>query len=249
MMASSVYLVAFPGSEDDPLFEFEAVSVVADDLVILDSITAAIPDRAITGVVGPSGAGKSTLLRLCNRLAVPAKGSVLFRGSEVGGLDPLALRRTVGMVFQRPTVFGGTVLDNLQVAAPGLDFGAYEAALEASTLDPMLLQRSAQDLSGGEAQRVCMARSLLAEPEVLLMDEPTSAVDNAARDAIERRVRALRDEGMPVVLVTHDLDQIRRLCDYALVLVSGRLAAHGRIADLLASPDNGVRDFFRSVDP
>ena len=226
-----------------PLFEFDAVSVVAPGATILDSITATVPSHGITTVVGPSGAGKSTLLRLCNRLGIPTDGRVLFRGAEIDGLDPLELRRTVGMVFQRPTVFGGTVRENLEVAAPGLPVRDYEAALAESALDPGFLDRPAQDLSGGEAQRVCLARTLLARPEVLLMDEPTSSVDNAARDAIEAEVRNLRAAGTPVLLVTHDLGQMRRLSDFVLVLVDGRLSASGTLDELTASAEPDVRRF------
>ena len=245
MMPSSVWGVNEPRDPqvDPPLFGFDGVSVRAGAVNILEGVTAVVPDDGVTAVVGPSGAGKSTLLRLCNRLAVPTAGRVLFRGSDVAQLDPLELRRTVGMVFQRPTLFPGTVRDNLEVAAPGLSDAEYTAALAESTLDPELLERAAQDLSGGEAQRVCLARTLLAEPEVLLMDEPTSAVDNLAREVIERRVLELAAAGTPVVLVTHDLGQMRRLCARALVLVGGRLLASGSPEELTEAADLEVRRF------
>jgi putative ABC transport system ATP-binding protein len=137
-------------------------------------------------VVGPSGSGKSTLLRLCNRLEVPTEGRVLFRGDDVAGFDPLRLRRTVGMVFQRPTLFGGTVRDNLEVARPGAGDARYAAALESAALDPSFLDRQADELSGGEAQRACLAHTLLTDPEVVLLDEPTSALDHEATLALER---------------------------------------------------------------
>lgn len=241
-MPSSVW-----GVTAQPLFEFEQASVVADSVTILDEVTAAVPEQGITAVVGPSGAGKSTLLRLCNRLAVPTEGWIMFRGTDIADLDPLELRRTVGMVFQRPTVFAGTVRENLEVAAPDLDRAAYTAALEEAALGPDLLGRAAQDLSGGEAQRVCLVRSLLAEPQVLLMDEPTSAVDGAARDAIESRVCRLRSDGIPVVLVTHDLEQMRRLSDHVIVLIDGRVRATGPLPELGEVADPGVRRFLRGA--
>ena len=175
-------------------------------------------------VVGPSGAGKSTLLRLCNRLIVPTSGTVRFRGDDVAGLDPLALRRRVGMVFQRPTLFGGTVRDNLRVACPDGDVADYEAALERAALDASFLDRSADELSGGEAQRACVARTLVTGPEVLLMDEPTSSLDTAARTTVEDLACSESRRGVAVLWVTHDQQQVERLADHVLELRAGKLA-------------------------
>jgi len=199
----------------------------------------------VTVVAGPSGAGKSTLLRLCNRLEVPTAGRVRFRGDDVAGLDPLHLRRRVGMVFQRPTPFAGTVRDNLLVAEPGLSETGAAAALERAELDTGFLDRPAHELSGGEAQRLCLARTLVTGPEVLLMDEPTSALDPQATAALEHLGRSCADDDVPVVWVTHDLDQMRRLADRVMVLVDGRIAHAGALATLDdASPE--VRAFLGS---
>ncbi|HEY2998452.1 MAG TPA: phosphate ABC transporter ATP-binding protein [Acidimicrobiales bacterium] len=195
-----------------------------DDVVILDDITLSIADRGITVVVGPSGAGKSMLLRLLNRLEVPTAGEVRFRGRPVADLDPLKLRRQVGMVFQRPAPFPGTVRDNLLVADPAADEDDLVAALRSGGLDARFLDRSADELSGGEAQRMCLARTLVTRPAVLLMDEPTSALDPDARVRLERTARRLAEAGRPLVWVTHDLDQCRRLADTVVVLIAGRVA-------------------------
>jgi putative ABC transport system ATP-binding protein len=182
------------------------------------------------------------MLRLCNRLEVPTTGRVLLDGDDVAGLDPLRLRRRVGMVFQRPVVFAGTVADNLAVAVPGESpagearAGRFRAVLERVGLDPSFLDRTADDLSGGEAQRVCIARALLTDPEVLLMDEPTSALDPAHRLVVEARARALADAGRPVVWVTHDLAQARRLADRTVVLVGGTVADPEAAERYLAGP-------------
>ncbi|MGZ8753179.1 MAG: ATP-binding cassette domain-containing protein, partial [Acidimicrobiia bacterium] len=117
----------------------------------LDGATGEVPDRGVTVLVGPSGSGKSTLLRCCNRLEAPDAGTVRFRDGDVAGLDPLVLRRRVGMVFQRPTPFAGTVRDNLRVAEPALSERASELALERVGLDRSFLDRDARALSGGEA--------------------------------------------------------------------------------------------------
>jgi putative ABC transport system ATP-binding protein len=208
----------------DALFDFEEVVLEIDGTRILDGVTASVPDTGITCLLGPSGSGKSTLLRLCNRLEVPTSGVVRFRGDDVADLDPLVLRRRVGMVFQRPVPFPGTVRDNLLVAAPDASDDDVLRVLDRAALPAALLDRVADDLSGGEQQRMCLARSLLAGPEVLLLDEPTSALDTAAMGALERAGRALADDGMPMVWVTHDMRQVDRIGDGCLVIVDGRIA-------------------------
>lgn len=202
-------------------------------------VTTVIPDDGVTAVIGPSGAGKSTLLRTCNRLEVPTSGTVCYRQDDVATLDPLRLRRRVGMVFQRPTPLPGTVLENLRVAEPDLTEDDAVAALGRARLEPEFLHRPATELSGGEAQRVCLARTLVTDPEVLLMDEPTSSVDPQARGALEQLARDLSASGVRVVWVTHDLAQMRRLADSVVVMIDGRVAHTGAASELdnAASPD------------
>jgi putative ABC transport system ATP-binding protein len=207
-----------------PLFELVGASLVLDGATILDHVDLRVSDAGITVLVGPSGAGKSMLLRLLNRLEVPTSGDVRFRGDSVADLDPRALRRRVGMVFQRPAPFPGTVRDNLRVADPHADDVDLRRALDDARLDADFLDREADELSGGEAQRMCLARTLVTHPEVLLMDEPTSALDPAARRGLERTARRLADGGRPLVWVTHDLEQADRLADDLVVLVAGRVA-------------------------
>jgi putative ABC transport system ATP-binding protein len=129
-------------------FEFEGVTVMRAGRVVLDEISAVILAAGITVVSGPSGAGKTTLLRLCNRLEVPDGGTVRYRGQPLDELDPLELRRRVGMVFQRPTPFPGTVADNLAVARPGAVTGELSTALERVALDPGLLGQDAHLVRG-----------------------------------------------------------------------------------------------------
>ena len=217
-----------------PLFELQDVSLEIDGATILDHVDLAIADGGITVLVGPSGAGKSTVLRLLDRLEVPTSGEVRFRGRPLADLDVLALRRRVGMVFQRPAPFPGTVRDNLHVADPDADEEALVAALHAARLDAGFLDRPADDLSGGEAQRMCLARTLVTQPEVLLMDEPTSALDPEARRSLERTAIRLADEGRDLVWVTHDLEQARRLGGEIVVLVGGHIAGEADRARFLA---------------
>lgn len=221
-----------------PLFRFEGTIVEDGGRRILGPVDAAIPATGITVLVGPSGSGKSTLLRLCNRLEAPSAGRVLFRGDDVAALDPLRLRRTAGMVFQRPTPFPGTVRDNLLVAVPGAGRDAQLDALRRADLDPRFLDHDATALSGGEAQRVCLARTLITRPEVLLADEPTSALDLDHRLVLEGLGRRLAGDGVPVVWVTHDLDQMHRIADRVLVVEDGLVRYQGP-PDGLPSGDAG----------
>lgn len=205
------------------LFRFERVSVSVDGATLLDEVDVRIRSVGLTAIVGPSGSGKSTLLRLCNRLEVPSSGRVRYRGDDVAGLDPLALRRRVGMVFQRPTLFPGTVGDNLDVAVPGISGADASTSLGLAALDATFLDRTADDLSGGEAQRVCLARTLATSPEVLLMDEPTSALDEENTLVLERLGRELAVSGVPVLWVTHDPGQVERIADRLVALAEGRV--------------------------
>ena len=204
------------------LFSFEHVSLTFNGATALDSVSARLPVGELSVVAGTSGSGKSSLLRLCNRLEVPTAGTVRFRGIDLSTVDPLQLRRRVGMVFQRAAVFPGTVRDNLLVAKADASESELAATLEESELDGSFLDRTGDDLSGGEAQRVCLARTLICRPEVLLMDEPTSSLHPAASLALENTVRTLqREHAVDVVWVTHDPGQIERLAQHLMVLGKG----------------------------
>jgi putative ABC transport system ATP-binding protein len=223
-------------------FELAAVCTGPPDAPILRNLSVELPCGGITVLAGPSGAGKSSLLRLLNRLDDPVSGTLTWAGSELRDRDPIDLRRQVGMVFQRAPVFPGTVADNLRVAVPDLADATAVQALARVGLDPDLLARTAVDLSGGEAQRMCFARALLTGPAVLLADEPTASLDGAARRRIESLGRALADEGMPIIWVSHDVEQLRRLADHVVVLVRGRSVAAGSLADLDRHEDALVRE-------
>lgn len=191
---------------------------------ILKGIDAAIPEGKITSVVGPSGAGKSTLLRAINRLIEPTAGEVYLNGSPTSSMDPLELRRRVGMVFQLPALFGATVEEAVLYGArlAGRNVNA-EHLLELVGLPPSLAERDPQTLSVGQQQRVSIARTLALEPEVLLMDEPTSALDRTARRRIEDLMKDLNAHlNLTTVVVSHELDQVKRVADRVVLLLDGR---------------------------
>lgn len=223
--------------------DFELRDVVAgpaDDPIL--ELSTRIPCDGITAVVGASGSGKTTLLRLLNRLDDPTSGSVHFRGMNLAEWEPSELRRAVGMVFQRPPLFDGTVLDNLRVADPDVTEDRARHVLDHVGLEADLLDREADRLSGGEAQRMCVARALLTRPEVLLADEPTAALDGGARTKVEDLAMEIAGDGVPIVWITHDTEQLHRIADHALVIAGGRVAASGELDELVEHPNPVVRE-------
>ncbi len=213
-----------------PVLALDDVTVVRGGTTVLDHVTASITAGGCTAVAGPSGAGKTTLLRLLDRLLEPTSGRVLLHGRPLPTYDVLEVRRRVGLVQQVPVVLGGTVLADLRTGRPGLDEAEAARLLERAGL-PVALDRPTDGLSGGEAQQMCLARALALDPEVLLLDEPTSSLDAVAATAVERVVRALVADGLTAVLVSHDLLQARRLADEVLVLRAGRVAETGSARD------------------
>ena len=227
-------------AESTELLAFDGVSFAVDaDREILHEVSLSVAPAAVTVLAGPSGAGKSTLLRLGNRLDIPSAGSVRFRGEDSAAIDPRELRRRVGMVFQKPVPFAGSVRENLKVGAPLAGDEELAGTLERVGLEASMLDRVADDLSGGEAQRMCIARTLLTQPEVILMDEPTSALDHENRLGIERLATELADEGIGILWVSHDLSQVRRIADHAVALIDGRNASAAETAAFL---DQGMSE-------
>ena len=210
----------------------------------LEHVSAALPAGGITVVIGPSGAGKSTLLRLLNRLEEPTSGVVSLHGKPLREYDVLALRREVGLLLQVPTPFPGSVLENLRTATPHLDADAAADLLDRVELPAGILSRDALSLSGGEAQRMCLARALTLQPGVLLLDEPTSALDPFAAAAVEDVIVRLVAGGMSAVWVCHDQQLARRVGTHALVVHTGAVVEQGPAAQVFCAPvDDRAREF------
>ncbi len=173
-------------------------------------------------VVGDSGSGKSTLLRCINRLTETSKGSVYVNGREIRNYDPPDLRRKLTMVFQYPAVFPGTVESNVSYGLRLLGKKSKSRVKQAIAdvgLDVSFLKRNAEKLSGGEQQRVCLARSLAINPRGLLLDEPTSSLDAKAAAKIEQTVKDLKmRRNLAILWVTHDIEQAKRMADSAIIL-------------------------------
>ena len=197
---------------------------MAGEAEILRGVTFAVQAGEVFSVVGPSGAGKSTLLRTINRLVESTAGNIFLDGAPIEEINPLELRRRIGMVFQLPALFGDTVEDavlyGVRLAGKRADV---ERLLGLAGLAPSLASRNPQSLSVGQQQRVSIARALALEPEVLLMDEPTSALDQVARQRIEDLIGQLNKElGLTIVVVSHALDQVERIADRVVLLIDGR---------------------------
>lgn len=217
-----------PQRRDDPSFVLRGVAIERDGRRILGPIDLVLPARGPIAISGPSGAGKSSLLRALNRLDAPSAGSIELWGEPLAGLEPTQLRRRVAMVFQRPIVLPGTVADNLREAEPTLTDAQVAEALARVALDPALAARDARDLSGGEAQRMGLARSLATRPEVVLLDEPTSSLDAANARTIEELACGLEADGMLTIWVTHDAEQLARVARHVVHLVDGTARLEAR---------------------
>jgi UDP-glucose/iron transport system ATP-binding protein len=199
---------------------------------ILKGISFSVPAGGVFAIRGPSGSGKSTLLHLLCRLEEPSEGQILFEGKSLQEYDPQLLRRQLTLVFQTPVLVGPTVFDDLKL---GFHFSSAKkspqsfdrtwgnALLERVHLSSNLLDENPQRLSVGEAQRVCLARALAIEPKVLLLDEPTSALDLKSKKIIEETLSRGVQEGLTLILVSHDLRQIEELSAIGIELASGRI--------------------------
>lgn len=211
---------------------------------ILREVSFSARSGEITAIVGPSGGGKSSLIRLINRLNDPSSGRVFLDEEEIASIDPLLLRRRVAMVLQKPFMFEGTVLANLQrpflyrqEPLPAAGGDEVRHALELARLAPALIERDSRTLSLGEQQRVCLARALITRPQVLLLDEPTSALDRPTADRLAATFHDIcRSQRLTVILVTHDLRLAGRIADYLLYLEGGRILEEGGAEELLSRP-------------
>jgi len=180
---------------------------------VLDSVSLSVPRAQVTGLLAPSGAGKSTLLRALVRLIEADSGEITLDGEDILELDACVLRRRVGLVAQTPAMLPGTVEDNLRHGIDALSDDDVREALSAASLDASFAGRIARELSGGERARVALARALTRGPELLLLDEPTAALDASAAEHIGETLRGLRDRGLGICVATHDKSFIEAWVD------------------------------------
>jgi phosphate transport system ATP-binding protein len=227
----------------------------------LGDINLQVPANQITAIIGPSGCGKSTLLRSINRMndlvsGIHTEGQILLNGENIlgSGVDVVDVRRRVGMVFQRPNPFPKSIYDNVAYGPrlygishrQGLDEIVYNALHQAALWDEVQdkLHQSAMALSGGQQQRLCIARALAVEPEVILMDEPASALDPIATLKIEELMQTLK-QLYTIIIVTHNMQQAARVSDFTAFMMidkpetrTGILVEYGQTAQIFTNPKN-----------
>ncbi|NNE07920.1 MAG: phosphate ABC transporter ATP-binding protein [Gemmatimonadetes bacterium] len=232
------------------VLEARDVTILYGDSPAVRNADLVIPEHQISSIIGPSGCGKSTLLRAFNRMNefIPIcsmKGSILYRGDDIydQGVDPVEVRRRIGMVFQKPNPFPKSIFRNV---AWGPAINGYEgdprelveSALRSAALWDEVKDRldsSALGLSGGQQQRLCIARALAMQPEVILMDEPCSALDPVSTAHIEDLLFALKKE-YTIVIVTHNMQQAARVSDYTAFFETGVLIEYGETDQVFTRP-------------
>ncbi len=226
---------------------------------VLKNINMKIREKAVTAIIGPSGCGKTTLIRCLNRMheLVPSSrisGRVLLDGEDVygNGVDPVTVRRRIGMVFQKPNPFPMmSIYDNV---AAGLKLNGIgnkrkldqtvEKTLKLAILWDEVkdyFEKSGASLSGGQQQRLCIARALAVEPEIVLMDEPCSALDPTATAKIEKLIRMLGND-YTVIIVTHNMQQAARVADFTAFLYLGELVEYGDTRSIFQNPRNKLTE-------
>ena len=216
----------------------------------LKNINIEIPEHSITAHIGPSGCGKSTFLKTLNRMndlipTVKVTGEVMYNGQNIFETDVNHLRKEVGMVFQKPNPFPMSIYDNIAFAPrtfgikkkSELDEIVEQSLRRASIWDEVKdrLRKNALGMSGGQQQRLCIARSLAASPKVLLMDEPTSALDPISTGKIEELMEELKKD-LTIVIVTHNMQQATRIADKTAFFLLGELVEYGNTDDIFTSP-------------
>jgi len=242
------------------VISFESVGkTYPDGTVAVQDVTLDVPTGRTTVLVGTSGSGKTTLMRMVNRMVAPTRGRVLIDGTDVAGLDPVRLRRSIGYVLQEGGLFPHrSVIDNI-ATVPLLEGtrrpqarAHAEELMDLVGLDRSLARRFPAQLSGGQRQRVGVARALASSPDVLLMDEPFGAVDPLVRADLQRQLIGVREDlGTTILFVTHDIDEAFLIGhQVAVVRTGGTIAQLGTPTDILARPaDQFVSDFVGAAAP
>ena len=229
---------------------------------IIDNIDLDIPEKKITAIIGPSGCGKTSLLRCVNRLndLIPdsrIEGQILFNGKDIyaDDIDVVEIRRKIGMIFQKPNPFPKSIFDNVAFGLKinGIkDKSRISKIVEESLKDSGLwgeikfqLNTSALELSGGQQQRLCIARTLAIEPEVILMDEPCSALDPTSMLRIEELMKELKEQ-YTIILVTHNMQQASRVSDFTGFLYLGKIIEFGNTNQIFTRPKEKLTDDYIS---
>jgi putative ABC transport system ATP-binding protein len=209
------------------LLAFQNVSFDNDGKSILSDISVQIEENDFISIVGPSGSGKSTFLKLCSYLISPTKGSIIFKNKNFTSYDPTELRKNIAYCFQTPYLFGDTVMENINfpfsVRNSKPDQKRITALFSMFHMTAAYLDKDVRNLSGGEKQRIALIRSLVFKPEILLLDEITSALDVANTNIVETVIDTLHKEGMTILWVTHNPEQSRKYANKLLSIADGEI--------------------------
>lgn len=207
--------------------EFRNVAYRSGGKTILEGLNVLLEAGDFVSIVGPSGSGKSTFLKLCCHLISPTEGDILWNGTSFQQFSPTELRKRIGYCFQTPVLFGDLVESNMSfpysIRKQPMDRERVEKLFSRFQMSTEYLQREIRNLSGGEKQRIALIRTLLFQPEVLLLDEVTSALDTENTKIVEDAVETLNREGITVLWVTHNPEQSRRIAKHLLTLESGQI--------------------------
>lgn len=227
------------------LISIENVSKKSEDgKDILVDISAKVFEGELITIIGPSGSGKSSLLSLLNRMTEPNKGIIKFKGEPYSEIEILYLRRIIGMVFQLPTMLKGTVRDNI-IIGPKLHNEIIEeqeidAWLNKVGLSTEIKHQDARTLSGGQKQKVSLARALANKSEVLLLDEVTASLDPDSTIEIEELIQSLHKDKKTILWVTHNIEQAKRIGQYTWFLSEGRFIEQGKTNELFSNPKQEI---------
>ncbi|WP_420132279.1 ATP-binding cassette domain-containing protein [Rhodopseudomonas sp.] len=242
-------------SDAAPMIAYTRVDKSFGRIKAVDGVSLSVARGELLAIVGGSGSGKTTLLRLANRLIEPDAGTISIDGDDARSIDPIALRRRIGMVFQSGALFPHlSVAANIGITPKLLGWSrADTAARTDELLDLVRLDRAQHrdrfphELSGGQRQRVGVARALAAKPNIVLMDEPFGALDPLTRDALGEDFRALHQRlGLTTILITHDITEALLLADRIAVMRSGRLLAQGTPDELIRSTEPYVAELLQT---
>lgn len=231
---------------------FDKVCYEVDQMSILYNISGSIYEEKITTLIGPSGAGKSTLLKMCNGLISPTSGEILVDEESIYLIEPTKLRKDIGIVLQNAPIIRGTVFENIALpfTLQQKKLTEKEAILflEAAGLDHTFLYRRAEDLSGGQKQKVSIARSLVNKPKILLLDEITSALDPTSSHEIEQLISKInRESKVTIIWITHNIEQAKRVGDYTWIMMDGQLIESGESGLLDTTRNEQVKQFANRV--
>lgn len=210
-----------------PILEFSNVSFSNEGKSILKNLNIRIESGDYISIVGPSGSGKSTFLKLCNNLISPSEGNISFNNKNVSEYNPIELRKEIAYCFQMPHLFGDTVMDNLsfpfKIRNKKVDMDRIKYLFSLFSMDEEFIDEKVLNLSGGEKQRIALMRTLMFTPEVLLLDEVTSALDSENTLIVENIINKLNNEGSTILWVTHNEEQSTKYANKLLTLENGEI--------------------------